>query len=79
MSAKPALRFEDLPDFLTIDELRIWLRLGRNAVYELANKPGFPHFKNGNKKIFPKHEVREYIQQEVERERLPRRLRVVGR
>lgn len=74
---KPAMRFEDLPDHLTVLELRDWLRIGTNAAYDLAKRPGFPHLRFGNKKIFPKHEVREWIRQEVERGKLPRRLRAV--
>ncbi|MDQ7095011.1 hypothetical protein REC12_15550 [Desulfosporosinus sp. PR] len=36
------LRYEDLPDYLTIEELKGWLPLGTNKLYALANKPGFP-------------------------------------
>lgn len=71
------LRFEDLPDFLTIKELQAWLRIGTNKAYELANTPGFPHLIFGNRKIFPKHEVRAWVQREVERGKLPRRLQAV--
>ena len=75
--AQPARRFEDLPDYLTIQELRDWLRLGTNKAYELASKPGFPHYRNGNKKIFPKDQVRDWLREEVKRGQLPRRLRAI--
>lgn len=71
------LRFDDLPDFLTIEELRQYLRIGANKAYELANKPGFPHLKVGNKKIFPKHKVQEWLNNEIERGRLPKRLQAI--
>lgn len=74
---KPYLRFEDLPDYLTVRELKEWLRIGTNKAYELANTKGFPHLRFGNRKIFPKHEVREWLKREVERGKLPQRLRAV--
>ena len=61
------LRFEELPDYLTIQELRDWLRIGTNKAYELANRKGFPHLRFGNRKIFPKHQVRDWLQREAER------------
>lgn len=70
-------RFEDLPDYLTIQELRGWLRLGTNKAYELANRPGFPVLRFGTKMIFPKEQVRDWVHREVERGKLPKRLRVV--
>jgi len=73
--ASPALRFEDLPDFLTIRELRDWLRIGSNTAYALAKKPGFPVMRWGTKLVFPKDQVRDWVRQEVERGKLPRRLR----
>lgn len=77
MQNVPSLRFEDLPDFLTINELKLYLRIGTNKAYELANSPGIPHLKAGNKKIFPKHQLREWLNNEIERGRLPRRLQAV--
>ncbi len=71
------MRYEDLPDYLTIKELKQYLRVGNNRAYSLANTPGFPHLKFGNRKIFPKAEVRAWVQREVEHGRLPRRLRAV--
>ena len=56
------LHYDDLPDYLTITELRQYLRIGTNKAYSLANTPGFPHLDFGAKKIFPKAEVREWLE-----------------
>lgn len=56
------LRYEDLPDYLTIEELKGWLRLGANKAYDLANTPGFPTIRVGNKNIFAKAQVKEYME-----------------
>ncbi len=71
------LRFDELPDYLTIDELRQYLRIGAKKAYALANTPGFPHLNFGNKKIFPKAEVKEWLDREAKQGRLSRKLRAV--
>lgn len=73
----PALRFEDLPDYLTVQELRDWLRIGTNKAYALAKRPGFPVMRFGARLVFPKDQVREWVRREVERAALPRRLRAL--
>ena len=56
------LRYEDLPDYLTIEELKVWLRYGTNKIYELANTPGFPTIRVGNKSTFSKVQVKNYME-----------------
>lgn len=73
----PNLRYEDLPDYLTVKELRQYLRIGANKAYELAKTPGFPCLSFGRKRIFPKVLVREWLQHQTEQGRLPKRLRAV--
>ena len=75
--SKQTLRFEDLPDFLTIKELKQYLRIGTNKAYELANRKDFPSIPFGNKKIFPKTAVKEWAEREAERGRLPKKLRAI--
>lgn len=69
------LRFEDLPDVMTIQDLKDYLRVGRNKAYEIGQQ--IPHIKNGNRRLFPKQKVREWLVQQAEQGRLPRRLRAV--
>ncbi len=71
------LRFDDLPDYLTINELKQYLRIGANRAYELANRKGFPYLRNGNRKLFPKAQVKEWLDREVEQGRLPKKLRAI--
>ena len=56
------LKYEDLPDYVTVEELKDWLRLGTNKTYELAKTPEFPTIKLGNKNMFSKAQVREYME-----------------
>jgi hypothetical protein len=62
------LKYEDLPDYLIIKELKTWLRFGSNKVYELVNTPGFPTIRAGNKMIFAKAQVREYMERSSSKE-----------
>jgi excisionase family DNA binding protein len=71
------LRFEDLPDYLTVKELRQWLRIGTNKAYQLANTPGFPCLKFGRKKVFPKQQVREWLERQARYGNLSKKLRVL--
>lgn len=70
-----ALRYEDLPDYLTIKELQVYLRCGQNKAYAYANRPDFPKFTDGSKKIFPKTKVREWMDRHIELQMQPKGVR----
>lgn len=53
------MNYDDLPDVLTVDELRRYLRVGRDRAYKIANE--IPHIKNGNRKLIPKENVRKWM------------------
>lgn len=53
------MRYEDLPDVLTVDELRRYLRVGRDRTYRIASE--IPHIKNGNRMLVPKENVRKWM------------------
>lgn len=72
-----SLRYDELPDFLTVKELRQYLRIGHNKAYELANRPDFPKIPFGNKKVFPKKAVKEWMEHQSEKGRLPKKLRAI--
>ncbi len=80
MATEPqGLHFDELPDYLTVDELRTWLRIGTKKAYSLANTPGFPCLHcYGSKKIFPKAEVKEWLTREAKQGRLSSKLRAVS-
>ena len=54
------MKYEDLPDVLTVQEVQKYLRLGRDRAYGLGNE--IPHIKNGNRKLFLKEEVLKWAQ-----------------
>lgn len=72
---KPSLRYEDLPDYLNIKELQAYLRCGQNKAYALANRPDFPKFCDGSKKIFPKAAVKEWMERNIALQMQPRAVR----
>lgn len=74
------LSYEELPDCLTIPELKQYLRIGTNRAYEIASE--IPHYTAGNRKIFPKEKVREWMlsnSHPASTRRALHRLNVVGR
>lgn len=72
-----SVRFDDLPDFLTIKDLKIYLRIGYGTAYKLARRTDFPKVRLGNKLVFSKVAVREWAEQQIKMGRLPRKLRAV--
>lgn len=68
------LRYEDLPDNLTIAELKAFLRVGWNTAYKIAKE--IPCYRSGNRRFFPKEKVKEWTLREAERRAL-KRFRVI--
>ncbi len=50
-------KLEDMPDFLTIEEVAEILRIGRNSAYAAAHKGVFPTFRVGRKMLAPKEGI----------------------
>jgi excisionase family DNA binding protein len=46
--------YDELPDFLTVEELAAWLRLGRNTAYEIVRRGEIPHVRFGRSIRIPK-------------------------
>ena len=68
------MQYDDLPDVLTVQELQEYLRVGTNRAYEIAKE--IPHYKNGNRKLFPKERVKEWMMKQSE-SKLQKRLRAM--
>lgn len=68
------VKYEDLPDVLTIQELQEYLRLGTSKAYEVAKE--IPHFRNGNRRLFLKEKVKEWMMKQSET-KLQKRLRAM--
>lgn len=71
------MHYEALPDFLTIKDLRKYLRIGANKAYALANTPGFPYIRIGSSKIFPKDAVREWAERQTRLQSNSRMRRII--
>jgi excisionase family DNA binding protein len=51
-------RFDDLPEFLSPDEFRAYMRLSRSTVYDLLRRDELPHVKFGRCIRIPKIALR---------------------
>ena len=58
------MKFEDLPDVLTIKELQQYLRVGKDRAYKIGGE--IAHIRNGNRKLFLKEKVREWLNKQAE-------------
>lgn len=67
---------DQYPDFLTHKELCQYLRIGHNRAYQLTRIKGFPKVAFGNRNIFPKQQVKEWMERQTERQGLPQSLKV---
>lgn len=71
---EPKLRYDDLPDNLTVKDLKEFLRVGWNTAYKIADQ--IPHYRSGNRRLFPKERVKEWTLRQAE-SRVMKRLRAV--
>lgn len=56
--------FDDLPEFLTAEEIRTYLRLGRSTIYELLRRGELPHVRFGRAIRVPKAALARYLSKE---------------
>lgn len=50
-------------DFMRIEDLAKYLRVGMKRAREIEKMPGFPKFRVGNRYIYPRDKVKEYIEE----------------
>jgi excisionase family DNA binding protein len=50
-------------ELLTVDEVRVWLRLGRTRVNELIQSGELPSFKVGRRRVLRRGDVLEWLEQ----------------
>jgi excisionase family DNA binding protein len=60
-SITPKTRFEDLPDFLSVEEVCAYLRLGRSTVYELLRRKELRHVRFGRVIRVPRTALERYV------------------
>jgi excisionase family DNA binding protein len=54
----PTTPYDQLPEFLSPDEVRVYLRLSRNTIYELLRREEIPHVRFGRTIRIPKAALR---------------------
>lgn len=64
-------------DYLDVKGLKKYLNIGITKAYQLAQRKDFPKVRFGNKYIFPKKSVDEWMEKEAARGCAPRKLRVM--
>jgi excisionase family DNA binding protein len=64
MSITPHTKIEDLPQFLTVEEWRTFMRIGRSSAYELIRRGIVPAIRWGRTLRIPREAVRKYVNQD---------------
>ena len=59
-------RFEDLPDYLSVEEIRVYLGLGRSTIYDLLRRGELPAVRFGRVIRIPRHSLAQYAAAEEE-------------
>ena len=68
------MKYEDLPDVLTVKDLQQYLRVGTVRAYKIGRE--IAHIRNGNRKLFQKEKVKEWLEKQAE-SKLQRRLKAL--
>ncbi len=65
MNTETTLNWENAPDILKPQEAAKIMRVGRNKIYEIANRKGFPKLVIGEKHfLIPKEALKQWINRE---------------
>ncbi|KJR97997.1 MAG: hypothetical protein VR68_11915 [Peptococcaceae bacterium BRH_c4a] len=64
-------------DYLDVRDLKNYLNIGITKAYQLAQRKDFPKVRLGNKYIFPRKAVDEWMEKEASRGCAPRKLRAM--
>jgi excisionase family DNA binding protein len=56
-------KISEQEELLTVDEVRVWLRLGRTRVNELIQSAELPSFKVGRRRFIGRGDVLEWLEQ----------------
>lgn len=71
------VKFDNLPDVLTVKELKQALRIGTTKAYELTKLKGFPAIEIGGRILIPKKSLEKWLEEQAHQEK--RYLHAVGR
>ncbi len=73
------MRYEDLPDVLTIPEVAKFLQIGITKAYEMSHWRGFPAIRIGRAIRIPKKALMEWLEQLHKQEQAPMLKAIRGR
>lgn len=73
------MRYEDLPDVLTIPQMAEFLQIGTTKAYEMSHWRGFPAIRIGRSIRVPKKALMEWLEQQHQREQEPMLTAIRGR
>lgn len=73
------MRYEDLPDVLTIPQMAEFLQIGITKAYEMSHWRGFPAIRIGRTIRVPKKALLEWLEQQHRQEQEPRLTAIRGR
>lgn len=68
---------ESTRDYMDVKQLKVYLGIGIVNTYKLAQRKDFPKVRFGNKYIFPKKSVDEWMEKQALRGTLPKKLRAM--
>jgi excisionase family DNA binding protein len=73
------MKYEDLPDVLTIPEMAKFLQIGITKAYEMSHWRGFPAVRIGRAIRVPKKALLEWLEQQHQQEQEPKLTAIRGR
>lgn len=68
---------DKLTDYLTRKQLCEYLHIGMNRSYELSRRRDFPKVAFGNRHVFPRRQVQEWMDRQADIGSLPKTMRSV--
>jgi excisionase family DNA binding protein len=68
---------DQYPDFLNRKQLCEYLHIGANRSYQLSNRRDFPKVAFGNRYVFPRQQVKEWMERQADINSVPKILRAL--
>lgn len=60
------LTWDELPDIMTVEEMRQYMRYSKGTAYRSIKRPGFPVIIDGKTIRIPKKALKEYLEKRLE-------------
>ncbi len=59
------MNFDDMPDIMSVEDLKKLFGIGINKAYEITRYKGFPALKIGRKIIIPKKQLEQWLENQT--------------